>query len=163
MSLADLSNLVIVANHINEIVNDKSISTKDDVRVLNTIRTRLNKKFLEELKTLDIDSLFTKSIFGNVDSGVIALSTTHELTSDNFHVNSKYISGIYEESNVEKVLEESEDESQPVEAAQTTALEVIKAEPIVEDELNISDKIKAQKDKLKKEGRSNKRISQDAK
>lgn len=57
LSLSDLADLVVVRNHINIVLNDKSATEKSDFRALNEARIKLDKKFVEGVKGLDFDNL----------------------------------------------------------------------------------------------------------
>lgn len=58
MKITDLAAIVAVRNHITVVINDKGVSNKDDFKVLNSTRVKLDRKFVEALKSFDVDSLF---------------------------------------------------------------------------------------------------------
>jgi|SRR5271157_6262055 len=60
MKLVDLAHLVAVINHIPIVINDKSVTNRDEFSILNNARTVLNKKFVEGVKKLNINALFEK-------------------------------------------------------------------------------------------------------
>ena len=62
MKISDLAALVTVRNHINTVMNDKGVSSKDDFRPLNDIRIKLDKKFIEVLRGTSIDDLFPNEL-----------------------------------------------------------------------------------------------------
>ena len=62
MKISDLAALVTVRNHINVVMNDKGVSSKDDFRTLNDVRVKLDKKFIEVLKGTDVDDLFPNEL-----------------------------------------------------------------------------------------------------
>lgn len=61
MKIADLSNLVIIRNHLASVISDVSITSKNDIRELNELRRSMDKKFVECVKRLDLDCLFEDS------------------------------------------------------------------------------------------------------
>lgn len=61
MKIADLSNLVIIRNHLASVISDVSITSKNDIRELNELRRSMDKKFVECVKKLDLDCLFEDS------------------------------------------------------------------------------------------------------
>jgi hypothetical protein len=62
MKISDLAALVTVRNHINVVMNDKGVSSKDDFRTLNDVRVKLDKKFIEVLKGTDVEDLFPNEL-----------------------------------------------------------------------------------------------------
>lgn len=58
MKITDLAALVQVRNHILTVINDKSVTNRDEFKPLNEMRTKLDKKFVEVVKTLDVDTIF---------------------------------------------------------------------------------------------------------
>lgn len=61
MKITDLAALVQVRNHILTVINDKSVTNRDEFRPLNEARMKLDKKFVEAVKTLDVETLFDDS------------------------------------------------------------------------------------------------------
>jgi hypothetical protein len=59
INLNNLAALVAVRNHIYVVLNDKSACQKSDFQELNKIRLDLDKQFVENLKHLDVNSLFS--------------------------------------------------------------------------------------------------------
>lgn len=62
MKITDLAALVQVRNHILTVINDKSVTNREEFRPLNDARLRLDKKFVEIVKDLDADSIFPNEI-----------------------------------------------------------------------------------------------------
>jgi len=192
MKLSDLADLVVVRNHINTVINDKSITSRDDFRPLNNARSKLDQKFVEGIKALDFDNLFYVNIvkhqqaqyleglggFGivlpspegprtsgylNIQSdGSVSISSKDGITIKspgiemaqlsfplNFTTTSVVGDGVWEdpenaqrnETEVDVKVSEAEEDPEAAEMAL------------------IAERVKAQKELLKKEGRSNKRVS----
>ncbi len=62
MKISDLAALVQVRNHILTVINDKSVSNRDDFKPLNDARMKLDKKFVEIVKGLDVDTIFPNEL-----------------------------------------------------------------------------------------------------
>jgi hypothetical protein len=62
MKITDLAALVQVRNHVLTVINDKSVTNRDDFKPLNEARMKLDKKFVEIVKTLDVDSIFPNEL-----------------------------------------------------------------------------------------------------
>lgn len=62
MKISDLAALVQVRNHILTVINDKSVTNRDEFKPLNEARLKLDKKFVEIVKDLDIDSIFPNEL-----------------------------------------------------------------------------------------------------
>lgn len=62
MKITDLAALVQVRNHVLTVINDKSVTNRDDFKPLNEVRIKLDKKFVEVVKTLDVDSIFPNEL-----------------------------------------------------------------------------------------------------
>lgn len=66
MSIDKLADLVAVRNHIFTVINDRAITEKGDFAILNQKRIALDKKFVEILKDVDVEKIFS----GNSESGI---------------------------------------------------------------------------------------------
>ena len=66
MSIDKLAALVAVRNHIFTVINDRAITEKGDFAILNQKRIALDKKFVEILKGVDVEKIFS----GNSESGI---------------------------------------------------------------------------------------------
>jgi hypothetical protein len=64
MKISDLAALVQVRTHILTVINDKSVTNRDDFKPLNDARMKLDKKFVEIVKTLDMDELLIVKVSG---------------------------------------------------------------------------------------------------
>jgi hypothetical protein len=62
MKITELAALVQVRNHILTVLNDKSVTNRDEFRPLNDIRLKLDKKFVEIVKDLDVDCIFQNQL-----------------------------------------------------------------------------------------------------
>lgn len=145
MILTELANLVIVRNHINVVLNDKSVTTKTEFRELNDIRTKLDKKFVESLKQLDVNTLL------NFDATLDSEPETEIFNDPPVSVN------VQDNQNIIKVTDSSEPlVDVKIEEAPKTEVDNTMSP---EDSETLEKLLQAQKAKLKKEGRSNKRIS----
>lgn len=62
MKITDLAALVQVRNHILTVINDKSVTNRDEFKPLNEARLKLDRKFVEIVKDLDADSIFPNEL-----------------------------------------------------------------------------------------------------
>jgi hypothetical protein len=62
MKIQDLAALVQVRNHILTVINDKSVTNRDEFKPLNEARLKLDKKFVEIVKDIDVDSMFPNEL-----------------------------------------------------------------------------------------------------
>lgn len=62
MKISDLAALVQVRNHILTVINDKSVTNRDEFKPLNEARLKLDKKFVEIVKDIDVDSMFPNEL-----------------------------------------------------------------------------------------------------
>jgi hypothetical protein len=65
--LKDLAALVAVRNHILNVMNDKSVTNRDEFQPLNQLRIRLDKKFVELVTTIDVEALGMQIALGRSD------------------------------------------------------------------------------------------------
>lgn len=158
MNIADLAAIVTVRNHINIVMNDKTVSSKDDFKPLNEARIKLDKKFIEALRNISIENL---------------LPSTRILCEDNYKppaACSSLITPTVQEQlslnlspSPDGILEEAEtppDHLDDTEQARyEESVELDQQDPEAADLALIAARVKAQKEQLKKEGRSNKRVS----
>jgi hypothetical protein len=153
MILSELADLVIVRNHINVVLNDKSVTTKNDFRALNDVRTKLDKKFVEVIKNLDLDTIHKHmNISLTVPEELITYTNITQTTSD-----SEFVSNVWNESN-QQVVEEPINTAIELSITEEPKTEIDNTIALADDD-TISKRLQAQKEQLKKEGRSNKRIS----
>ena len=61
MKLTELAALVQIRNHISVVINDKSVTNRNEFTPLNSARILLDKKFVEIVKSLDTNDLFEKA------------------------------------------------------------------------------------------------------
>lgn len=171
MKISDLAALVIVRSHINAVMGDKSVCTKEDFKPLNEVRVKLDKKFISVLKETDIDSLFNPLIFVDNSTPVVPMTSEeiyklYEEQKKNIFLEESTKGPVYfveEPVSVEEPLVSTEVEKLP-ESVNVKSTDQVDEKSIknndeaAELEL-IAERIKAQKEALKKEGRSNKRLS----
>jgi hypothetical protein len=62
MKISDLAAIVSVRNHILTVMNDKTIVNRDEYSVLNQTRIKLDKKFVELVKKVDIENLLPSEL-----------------------------------------------------------------------------------------------------
>jgi hypothetical protein len=152
MNILDLAAIVTVRNHINTVMNDKSVSNKEDFRPLNEVRVKLDKKFVSVLKELDVETLLSKEKPSQEPEIFVSNSLVKNDEKDNVSTQLNLPLEIVDKSSFERTYEEG------------VSSAISKAE-IVDDEaadlVLIAERVKAQKDQLKKEGRSNKRKVKD--
>jgi hypothetical protein len=164
MKLSDLANIVVVRNHIGIVLNDKSVSEKTDFRKLNDIRIKLDKEFIKAVKDLNFDNLFP------VDSGSgTILNITEELKQKflKWNPDKEPVSDISLDKPgiaIATVLEGTkldsvQDLKSVVVLEQSSPDKKMIEEDDHEDADMIAERVRQQKEQLKKEGRSNKRIS----
>ena len=149
MNIYDLSAIVTVRDRLNTMLNGMRIN-KDDFKDLNHALIRLDRSFLKGIQELDFDALIPSSgyiqkieedpdrIRGKLQEAVIFDEAQLSLPLD--HPETAVKIKVVAESNV---LAEKSDKENSEDAE--LAL--------------IAQRVNAQKEKLKKEGRSNKRIS----
>jgi hypothetical protein len=158
MNISDLAALITVRNHINVVMNDKGVSSKDDFRPLNDFRTKLDKKFISILRETNVDDLFELAKIAGicyVDIGYVSSNITQPNTTE---IGSSDISDFNKSaSEIETDLSSSDG---VWEDADTTIDSPDDGRGAEEAELAlIAERVKAQKELLKKQGRSNKRVS----
>ncbi len=180
MKLSALADLVTLRNHINTVINDHSLVSKTDYKPLYLTRVKLDKKFISEINELDIDKLFSDDEvtdaanwpykgFSAEDALINKPGDCKPPVKANIVAASRPLSewpiatlskpnraeqlelpglestdGVWEDSDTPTVKEDEPKTEEDIEA---------------EDLALIAARVKAQKDQLKKEGRSNKRIS----
>jgi hypothetical protein len=161
MKISDLADLVVVRNHIGIVLNDKSVSEKTDFRKLNDIRIKLDKEFIKAVKDLNFDNLFpvdcTKGVTFQVtenlkkELGVISSDASLPKTG----VTTTTVDGTQADSSLL--------DCSPVDCPVHKSVVVLgpkdEDETDTEDADMIAERVRQQKEQLKKEGRSNKRIS----
>lgn len=197
MKISDLAALVTVRNHINVVMNDKGVSSKDDFRPLNDIRIKLDKKFIVVLRETNIDDLFTDQIIAArpdvfelglsaIDNLSSALSEIESEIEKKVEIDLSSSDGVCEDADttpdhpddekaalyrVQAKYSQREDEMELEEKVGRNLTDKEKSkihdhyfpEPEKNDteeaELAlIAERVKAQKELLKKQGRSNKRV-----
>ena len=133
MKLTELGALVNVRNHIGVVINDKHVTNRDEITLLNTVRRLLDKKFVEAVRSLDLDNLFEKETVVTVDHSVrkdplqvvrfektVAASTTSQINSwKEAFGNPESVEAEPEDEEVvtetvEEVVEDTAEEVQPV-------------------------------------------------
>jgi|SRR5690606_11084439 len=62
MKVEELAALVAVRNHIFTVINDKSVTGRDDFRPLEAKRRELDLKFVQIIKDTDVEDLFTNEV-----------------------------------------------------------------------------------------------------
>lgn len=176
MKISDLADLVVVRNHISLIMGDKSICSKDDVRPLNEAKIKLDKKFVAVLKDTDIERLFSDSVThifypeaklamkqiskAAAEQKVVQAGEqlTLDLSSPDGVWEDDEISSDNKTEEVRDLLIEQKNQNPPIEIADPP----IEMEDTEAAELAlISERVRIQKEQLKKEGRSNKRKSKE--
>jgi hypothetical protein len=65
MKISDLAALVTVRNHILTVINDKSVTNRDEFQPLNKVRIALDKKFVEIIKSFSYEK--DEKVEANVD------------------------------------------------------------------------------------------------
>jgi hypothetical protein len=170
MKVIDLANLVTVINHIPVVINDKSVTNRDEFSVLNNARTALNKKFVEGVKGLNVETLFEKSVkiedsaevIGPV--GVRAVGVTgisSEMVSMYERVSTTAsasgTSGEPEKRQLELPLGPTGSEGPTVGVTGPGVIESNRKGPDPE----YLEALKRQKEALKNQGRSNRKVSKD--
>ncbi|MCK9567826.1 hypothetical protein M0R72_02600 [Candidatus Pacearchaeota archaeon] len=155
MKISDLADLVAVRNHISIVMNDKSVCSKDDVRPLNEARVKLDKKFIAALRDADVEGLFSQPVIAPQrikSSDIVFLQSVENVTQDLYSPK-----GVWEEADTS--LDHHDDTEQSV-APETEPVEATEDSEAAELAL-IAERVRAQKEQLKKEGRSNKRKPKD--
>lgn len=62
VKLQDLANLIIVRNHIITVMNDKYITKKEETRALNDIRVKIDREFVKEVSSFNVEDLFKDNV-----------------------------------------------------------------------------------------------------
>lgn len=160
VKIADLAALVAIRNHILTVVNDKSVTNRADYSSLNNIRVNLDKKFVELVKTLDIDTcLVTTPIVIKevaIDKPVLVSQLELPFNEDPVKEESEKV-GFIKYGNSGKLVENVVDDTlKPI-----VAPEVSKNEKLAEQDDELISALQREKEKLKKQGRSNKRVSKE--
>ncbi len=62
MKITDLAAIAAVSNHIKLVMNDTTVSKKEDFKALNLARLALDKKFIEVVKNLDPDTVIPNEL-----------------------------------------------------------------------------------------------------
>jgi hypothetical protein len=193
MNINDLASLVTVRNHIIIVMNDKSVSGKDDFRPLNEVRIKLDKKFIAALKETDLSDLFPSNVVWPVVYHQEEQLSNNNLEPEIKHENVAQLSLDLLGNNMSKVvstiintipemildkelvvaesslLEENRIQDFTLDQKLINTLNSLRKEVAKEDNeleeteanelASIAARVQTQKDLLKKEGRSNKRIS----
>jgi hypothetical protein len=147
MKISDLADLVAVRNHISIVMGDKGVCSKDDVRPLNEARIKLDRKFVAALRDADVESLFSQPVIIHKENEAPQLLSP----SDKVTIAQK-VSQANEQLTL--CLQEARDiiHAQPTEDSEAEDSEAA-------DLALIAERVRSQKEQLKKEGRSNKRVS----
>jgi len=166
MKIEHLAAIVDVRNHIFTVLNDRSVTARDEVAPLDRIRIALDKKFVEALKETSIEDMFIEE--------VPAKRTPQKKATKVKKVEEKIAPKVEEgaeekspESQLPLKFSEAQEEEEvvPIKAPTLTkagkeAL-IEKAESTLteeeEDLAAIQKRIAEEKAKLKAEGRSNKK------
>jgi NACalpha-BTF3-like transcription factor len=148
MKLSELADLVTVRNHINAVINDQGLVPKTEFKPLYLTRVKLDKKFISAINELDIDKLFSDD---NSIYPYKGFSVEYALINKPVECGAQLelpglepTDGVWEDPDASTVKADEPKTEEDIEA---------------EDLALIAARVKAQKDQLKKEGRSNKRIS----
>jgi hypothetical protein len=149
MNILELAAIVTVRNHINTVMNDKSVSNKEDFRPLNEVRVKLDKKFVSVLKELDIETCFSN----NNSSPVLNISNSLVKKEVEKNIPEQLSLLLEDKASFERTYDEG------VPSQDISKTEVVDEEAA--DLALIAERVKAQKELLKKEGRSNKRKVKD--
>lgn len=161
MKISELADLVAVRNHISIIIGDKSVCSKDDVRPLNDARIKLDKKFLAELRDVDVEGLFSHPITFNAQTSAVPMITLSTKTVENTvsQANEQLTLGLSSQDGIWEDADTTPDIPDEYNESVEPSPEAEEAED--DDEAAelalIAERVKAQKEQLKKEGRSNKR------
>lgn len=154
MTIETLAYIALVRNHLLTVLNDKSASGRDQFRLLNTAKQQLDKKFIDLINDLDIESIGAKKLPevltipkneilpgpGQLDLGFMVATPVQEPT------NSLVTASVVEPQEVRKIEALSENPNKP-------------KVPAKDPELLAA--INKQKQQLKQQGRSNKKKTQD--
>jgi len=179
MKITDLAALVTVRNHIATVMNDKSVSGKDDFRPLNDARIKLDKKFIAALKETDVESLFSDNVVIYFNDPNIIPAPFQETgravsqASETLTLELPPTDGVWEDADTtpdhpddtedarRSLREQRNEEIDDRRQGNLPNLAEAEAEADAEaaELALIAERVKVQKEQLKKEGRSNKRIS----
>jgi hypothetical protein len=159
MILADLADIVAVRNHILTVLNDKSVSTKDDFRPLNDVRIKLDKLFVSTLREINIESLLgnkTTPPPPPEEDKQLSLNYVADRTETTWENADTVIDHPYDQ--LEAMYQRQQKREDPVVEANQQSKSIETSTDDEEQDLAlIAARVKAQKELLKKEGRSNKR------
>ena len=59
-NLQDLANLVTIRNHIVTLISDRNSTTREETRLLDSIRAELDRLFVKETKVADFETLISE-------------------------------------------------------------------------------------------------------
>lgn len=169
MKITNLAALVLVRNHILTVINDKSVTNRDEFKPLNEARLNLDKKFVKIIKDLDIDAAMSDDYFtvtkivDNQNSDLDEWKTMFE-NSPNIIIPTTVdnnISLATVSSSTETISKDSEiviEQQVSVEETKKSVEEERKEkQKISAKDPEISAAIARQKEELSKQGRSNKK------
>jgi len=191
MKISDLADLVVVRNHINVVIEamssvrrtEKGDSDKTEFRTLNNTRVKLDQRFVDAIKELDLDNLFpseyikaSEQIRINTDgdlsisspSGIKTSSPTPYVDKAVFssqysqmslpltQINTTIVTGT---DGVWEDVDTPPDHPEDTVEGRDLIHETKPEDPEAAELALIAERVKAQKEQLKKEGRSNKRVS----
>ena len=158
MNISDLAALITVRNHINVVMNDKGVSSKDDFRPLNDFRTKLDKKFISILRETNIDDLFELAKISGICYVDIGYGSSNITQPNTTEIGSSDISD-FNKASSEIEIDSSSSDGVWEDADTTPDSPEPEKNDTEEAELAlIAERVKAQKELLKKQGRSNKRV-----
>jgi hypothetical protein len=189
MNLHDLAALVEVRNHIPVLLNNKNLTTKGDFRLLVNAMNKLDQQFVEAVKALDYYNLFPQQVryslakepevhtsgYIHVESAKDVMEGIQILSPANPNATIKIVtedddlksspSGVWEEDleSDAEIKQTAEDKdfkifNSAIEPKYNHTMHN-DAKTSDDDEVWIAERLKAQKEQLKKQGRSNKRVS----
>ena len=191
MKISDLADLVVVRNHINVVIEamssvrrtEKGDSDKTEFRTLNNTRVKLDQRFVDAIKELDLDNLFpseyikaSEQIRINTDGDLsISSPSVIKTSSPTPYVDKAVFSSQYSQMSLPLTQINTtivtgtdgvwEDVDTPPDHPEDTVEgrdlihETKPEDPEAAELALIAERVKAQKEQLKKEGRSNKRVS----
>lgn len=177
MKIEDLAHLVAIINHIPVVINDKSVTNRDEFSILNNLRTALNKKFVQGLKSLKVGSLFEDDNVTNTSHSVVITTNPSTIETVETPETFKILEAHQTLASVQAVSKDSDKQDEnaqlelPLETAITTTTQpsdtLQKQEGKTQKVANVSsdpeyvEALKRQKEALKSQGRSNRRIKND--
>jgi hypothetical protein len=80
--LQDLANLVTVRNHIVKLISDRNSTTREETRLLDSIRAELDRLFVKETKVADFETLVSKPKGKETDASIYAQMQKEEVVED---------------------------------------------------------------------------------